>query len=175
MKEARLRMTKIRIFYGSWTGNTAIVAKMIQAEFGELVESVRNIAAAKPHELCKTEALILGVSTWEYGQLQQNWEQYLPRLNELDLTGKVVALFGLGDAAGFSGEFVTGLGMLYRKVKEQGATIVGFWPSDDYEFTNSGALQGDQFVGLVIDQENESHKTCARIKQWVEEIRPHFA
>ena len=40
-------MAKIRIFYGSSTGNTAIVAKMIQAELGDLVERVQNIAAAK--------------------------------------------------------------------------------------------------------------------------------
>ena len=168
-------MAKIRIFYGSSTGNTAIVAKMIQAEFGELVESAKNIAAAKPDELSEAEALILGVSTWEDGQLQQDWKRFLPSLNEMDLTGKTVALFGLGNAAGFSGEFVTGLGTLYKRIKERGAHVVGFWPSDDYRFTNSGALEGDRFVGLVIDQENESHKTAARIKQWVAQIRPHFS
>lgn len=56
-----------------------------------------------------------------------------------------------------------------------GAKIVGFWPADDYDFTRSGALQGGQFVGLVIDQESASHKTDVRVKQWVALIRPHFA
>jgi flavodoxin I len=168
-------MSKIRIFYGSSTGNTAIVAKMIQAELGGLVEYVKNIAAAKPSELSEADALVLGVSTWEDGKLQGDWKRFLPQLDKLDLTGKTVALFGLGNADGFSGEFVTGLGTLYEVFKDRGANIVGFWPAAEYRFQQSGALRGDMFVGLVIDQENESYKTDARVKQWVAQIRPHFS
>jgi flavodoxin I len=168
-------MTKIRIFYGSSTGNTAIVAKMIQAELGDLVERVQNIAAAKAEDLTAAEALILGVSTWEYGQLQRDWKRFLPQWEEVDLTGKTVALFGLGSAGGFSGEFATGLGTLCEIVRERGANVVGSWPADDYSFRRSGALEGDSFVGLVIDQESESHKTESRVKQWVAQIRPYFS
>jgi flavodoxin len=64
---------KIRLFYGSSTGNTAEVACLIRAELGDLVESVGNIASACPRDLNEAEALILGVSTWEDGQLQQDW------------------------------------------------------------------------------------------------------
>lgn len=168
-------MAKIRIFYGSSTGNTAIVAKMIQAELGDLVERVQNIAAAKADDLSDAEALILGVSTWEYGQLQGDWKRFLPQLDELDLTGKTVALFGLGNAGGFSGQFATGLGTLCEIVRQRGANIVGSWPAAGYCFLRSGALEGDSFVGLVIDQESESDKTEARVKQWVAQIRPHFS
>jgi flavodoxin I len=168
-------MTKIRIFYGSSTGNTAIVAKMIQAELSDLVERIQDIAAAKPDDLRSAEALILGASTWEYGQLQGDWKRFLPKLSKIDLTGKTVALFGLGNAGGFSGEFATGLGTLHEIVRERGAKIVGSWPADDYCFQHSGALEGDSFVGLVIDQESESHKTASRVKQWVAQIRPHFS
>jgi flavodoxin I len=168
-------MAKIRIFYGSSTGNTAIVAKMIQAELGDLAEYVKNIAAAKPGELSDADALILGVSTWEDGQLQGDWKRFLPKLNKVDLTGKTLALFGLGNADGFSGEFVTGLGTLYESVLGRGANIVGFWPAAGYRFQQSGALRGDMFVGLVIDHENESYKTAARVKQWVAQIRPCFS
>lgn len=168
-------MSKIRIFYGSSTGNTAIVAKMIQAELGHLVERVQNIAAAKPEDLASAEALILGVSTWEYGQLQQDWKRFLPHLERLDLAGKTVALFGLGNAGGFSGEFATGLGTLCEIVRGRGAHVVGAWPADDYDFQRSGALENGEFVGLVIDQDKESDKTESRVKQWVAQIRPHFS
>jgi flavodoxin I len=167
-------MPKIRIFYGSSTGNSFHVAKLLCGELSDLVESIKSIATASPAELAEAEALLLGVSTWADGQLQADWKRFFPELDSIDLSGKTVALFGLGDAQGYSGEFVTALGTLYRKVKERGAHVVGFWPIDDYTFVRSGALENDMFVGLVIDQENESAKTKTRVKQWAAHIRPHF-
>ena len=167
-------MPKIRIFYGSSTGNTAQVAQLISGEMGDLVESVASIAYADQHDLSDAEALILGVSTWADGRLQYDWEQFFPEFDEVNLNGKTVALFGLGDAQGYSGEFVTALGTLYRKVVERGGKVVGFWPAAEYRFQRSGALHDDMFVGLVIDQENESPKTKDRVKQWAAQIRPHF-
>ena len=87
---------------------------------------------------------------------------------------KSIALFGLGDARGYSGEFVTAMGTLYRKVVECGATVVGFWPASEYHLQRSGALHDDMFVGLVINQENEARKTKSRVKQWAAQIRPYF-
>jgi flavodoxin I len=165
---------KIRIFYGSSTGNTARVAQLISGEMGDLVESVASIAYANRRDLSDAEALILGVSTWADGQLQHDWKQFLPEMDAVDLSGKTIALFGLGDARGYSGEFVTALGTLYRKVVERGGNVVGFWPTSEYQFQRSGALHDGMFVGLVIDQENESSKTRGRVKQWAAQIRPHF-
>ena len=125
--------------------------------------------------MTSADALILGVSTWEYGQLQRDWKRFLPQLEEIDLTGKTVALFGLGSAGGFSGEFATGLGTLHEIVKERGAKIVGSWPARRLLLPAFRALEGDSFVGLVIDQESESHKTESRVKQWVAQIRPYFS
>jgi flavodoxin I len=167
-------MTKIRIFYGSSTGNAFRVAQLLCGEMSDLVESIKSIGNATPKELAEAEALLLGVSTWADGELQADWKRFFPKLDGIDLSGKTVALFGLGDAQGYSGEFVTALGTLYRKVKERGAHVVGFWPIDDYTFKRSGALENDMFVGLVIDQENQSSMTKSRVKQWAANIRPHF-
>jgi flavodoxin I len=167
-------MARIRIFYGSSTGNGFRAARLICGELSDLVESVGSIAHAREDEVANAEALILGVSTWGAGELQQDWKRFFPVLDRIDLSGKTVALYGLGDARGYSGEFVTALGTLYHKVKERGARVVGFWPTSDYQFQRSGALVNGMFVGLVLDQENESAKTRARIKQWTAQIRPHF-
>ncbi len=167
-------MSIIRLFYGSSSGNTFRVAHLLCAELEDLIERVYDIAHACPSDLAEADALILGVSTWEDGQLQQDWKRFLPAFDQIDLTGKTVALYGLGDAYGYSGEFVSALGTLYRKVKERGAYVIGFWPADDYDFQRSAALVDDRFVGLVIDQENESVKTKERVKQWAALIRPHF-
>ena len=86
-----------------------------QSETRKYIGVKKNIAAAKPHELSESESLILGASTWEDGQLQQDWKRFLPRLEEIDLAGKTVALFGLGNAAGFSGEFVNAGTIIVRQ------------------------------------------------------------
>ncbi len=168
-------MAKIRIFYGSSTGNTEHVAALIQEELGDQVEIVKNIADANPGELSSAEALILGVSTWGDGELQDDWDQFFPAMDQVDLKGKKVALFGLGDASGFSGEFVSAMGTLYGKVKQCGAEVVGSWPSEDYDFQHSQAVVEGRFVGLALDEDNQPEKTADRVKQWLETIRPAFA
>jgi flavodoxin I len=168
-------MAKARIFYGSSTGNTQRIAERIAEELGDLVESVTDIANASPDDLASAEALILGVSTWEDGQLQEDWEAFFPELDGMDLSGTTVALFGLGDAYGFSGEFVDALGTLYRKVRERGATVVGSWPTDGYDFDESSAVVDDRFVGLVIDEENEADLSDDRVARWADSIRSALA
>jgi len=80
---------------------------------------------------------------------------YLGRLDELDLTGKKVALYGLGDQVGYPEWFLDAMGYLHSKLLERGATAVGYWPTDGYEFEGSKALteDGSQFVGLALDYE----------------------
>ncbi len=164
-------MGSVRIFYGSTTGNTGEVASMIAEQLGEDVEYVRDIFSASPEDLAKAEVLVLGGSTWDDGQLQQDWESFFPKFDEIDLEGKPVALFGLGDSHGFSRQFCDGLGILYRKVVQRCGKVVGFWPSDGYVFKTSGALVEGRFCGLVLDQENEPSKTPDRVRQWVGQIR----
>jgi flavodoxin I len=168
-------MAKARIFYGSSTGNTQRIASRIEEELGDLIESVTDIAEAKPGDLASAQALILGVSTWEDGQLQEDWDDFFPELDRIDLSGTTVALFGLGDAYGFSGEFVDALGTLYRKVRERGATVVGAWPTDGYDFDESSAVVDGRFVGLVIDEENEADLSDDRVARWSDSIRSALA
>ena len=71
--------------------------------------------------------------------------------------------------------FVDALGELYDVVSEAGASVVGFWPNEGYEFNSSNALDGDDFVGLVIDQDNQSSLTPERVKTWVASLKSEFA
>jgi len=164
-------MAQARLFFGSSTGNTEYVAELIENELGDLIESSSNITEARGEDFESADVLILGSSTWDDGQLQEDWEEFWPEMDEIDLTGKTVALFGLGDANGFSGEFVCALGTMYEKVTERGANVIGAWPSEGYEFEHSTALDGDSFVGLVIDEDNESDLTEERVKAWCDAIR----
>lgn len=164
-------MGHVSIFYGSTTGNTEEVAELIARELKGAVDTIKDISKASPADFMAADTLILGTSTWDDGQLQQDWEYFLPQLDTIDLTGKKVALFGLGNAQGFSGQFVDALGKLYHKVAERGATVCGFWPVDGYTYKNSGAVMNGHFCGLALDQENDRQKTPQRVSSWVEQIR----
>ena len=119
--------------------------------------------------------LFLGIPTWDFGEIQTDWANNWDVIDEVDLSGKIVALFGLGDQASYSDAFVDALGELYDIISETGASVVGFWPNEGYEFNSSNALDGDDFVGLVIDQDNQSSLTPERVKSWVSALKSEFA
>lgn len=167
-------MTKIGLFYGSSTGNTQAAAQEIADAFGEDVVDIHNIAEADAKLIEHYGSLIFGVSTWGLGEMQEDWEAFSRRMNHLHLTGRKVALFGLGDQKTYPDTFVNALGTLYDKVRLQGGDVVGFWPIDGYEFTASTAEEYGKFVGLVLDQENQAELTSKRIAQWVQQIKPEL-
>ena len=163
----------IAIFYGSTTGNTENVAEMISDEFGGLVSHMANITDAKPADLLDYDVLIFGIPTWNVGELQYDWEDFLPELKGLDLTGKKVALFGLGDSFGYSENFLDALGLLWDELKTLGSPeLIGVWPSGGYVFDESkGKFDDEHFLGLGLDEENESELHDERIKAWTTQVR----
>lgn len=66
--------------------------------------------------------------------------------------------------------FGNAMSILYEFVSERGAKVVGFWPADDYDFISSKALVNGEFVGLVLDQENQKLLTDARLEAWLKQI-----
>ncbi len=119
--------------------------------------------------------IIMGVATWFDGELPNFWDEFVPALEELDLTGKKIALFGLGDQKGYPENFLDGVGIMAKILEEQGATLVGFTSSEGYEFESSKALRNDQFMGLAIDYENQGSMNKERVAAWVEQLKKEFA
>jgi flavodoxin I len=52
--------------------------------------------------------------------------------------------------------------------------VVGAVDASDYTYDDSEAVQDGKFVGLAIDEDNESSKTDGRIAAWVANIKPSF-
>ncbi len=164
-------MANIGLFYATDTGNTRKVAKMIKRLFDGEVD-LFNVKKATAEDLQRYDALILGTPTLGDGELPETLEEFLPVLESVDFSTKTVALFGLGDQAGYPDEFVDALGILYRKLKKLGAAPIGSWPVDEYDFVKSKAVVEDEFVGLVIDQDNQAELTEERIEEWVDLVKP---
>ncbi len=170
-------MAKVGMFYGSTTGNTETAADLIQKEFGKLgadLLDVFNVADANVAKMADYDCMILGSSSWGDGELQDDWDEVWNEVGKLDLSGKKVALFGLGDQFGFSDTFQDALKVLADKVKELGGELVGMWPNEGYEFDDSAALMGDKFLGLSLDEDNQSELTPERVKAWVAQLKDEF-
>lgn len=164
-------MSKIGLFFDTDTGNTRKVGKMIKKQFEDGEIELMNIAKATPDDLLKYKALILGTPTLGDGELPDMWQAFLPKLEGLDFSGTTIALYGLGDQVGYGHEFVDGLGLLFEAFEALGASFVGAWPLEGYTYEISRAEIDGEFVGLVIDQDNQSSMTQDRVTRWVEQIK----
>lgn len=175
-------MAQVGIFFGTDTGSTRKIAKMIQQKMGDVAAKPLNVNRIEASAFDDYSMLILGTPTLGSGMLpgieadceMESWAEFLDANPELSLEGKTVALFGLGDQVSYPDEFVDGLGELYDFVVEAGATVIGSWPLDGYEFNESGAVDEDKFVGLVIDKDNQSSLSEQRVSHWVEQISSEF-
>jgi flavodoxin I len=168
-------MKPIAVIYGSTTDNTKNVAGKIAKLIGNDSAELLDVSTIHASDVEAYANLILGTSTWGDGELQDDWDNFMPELKNADLKGKTVALFGLGNASFYPDTFVNGMGVLYQAIKEKGCSVVGQVANDGYTFDNSLALgDGNQFVGLPLDVENEDSLTDSRLKAWVESILPLF-
>ena len=119
--------------------------------------------------------IIMGVATWFDGELPNFWDEFVPDLEELDLGGKKIGMFGLGDQKGYPENFLDGVGIMGELLEEQGATLVGFTSTEGYEFESSRALRKDHFMGLAIDYENQGSMNKERVAAWIEQLKKEFA
>ncbi|AAM86827.1 flavodoxin 2 [Yersinia pestis Pestoides F] len=168
----RLYIMKIGLFYGSSTCYTEMVAEKIRDILGEDLVDLHNLKEVSPRLMEEYSILILGIPTWDFGELQEDWEAIWPQLTQLNLKGKIVAMYGMGDQFGYSEWFLDALGMLHDHIAPLGVKFIGFWPTDGFEFTSPKPLSADgkQFVGLALDEVNQYDLSEERIEQWCEQI-----
>lgn len=164
---------KIGLFYGSTTCYTEMAAEKIRAIIGEDMVDVHNVKESPLSLMTEYDFLILGISTWDFGEIQEDWNEIWDQIDGVPLNGKTVALFGLGDQEGYGEWYLDAMGMLHDELKKTGANLVGYWPNDDsYEFEASKALTEDksQFVGLALDEDSQYELSDDRIATWIEQI-----
>jgi flavodoxin I len=168
-------MSKIGLFYGTTTGKTETVAEMIQAELGgSSVVTSYDISDATTSDFAEYDCLIIGCPTWDVGELQADWDGFFEELDSIDFSGKKVAYFGTGDQVGYADNFQDAMGTLEEKISSLGGETIGYWSTDGYEHEASKADKGGKFVGLALDEDNQSDLTESRIKEWATQIKSEF-
>lgn len=170
-------MSTIGLFFGSDEGNTERVAQLIQQRLGEDCLNIYDIADVTQLEFAEYKHIILGIPTWDFGQIQSDWEEFWEDINAVDFSHKTVALFGLGDQFGYGDYFLDAMGMLHDVVVANGAHVVGHWSTEGYDYDASKAEVAGQplFVGLAIDEDQQEELTDTRVDQWCEQIKREFA
>jgi flavodoxin I len=164
---------KAALLYSTSTGNTETAAGYLAAATG--LEAV-DIGDVDVETIKACDSLIVGAPTWNTGADEERsgteWDAFLyGDLTGLDLNGKKVAVFGMGDQAGYADNFCDAMDELASCFEKQGATIVGAWPTAGYEHEESKSVRGDNFVGCAFDEDNQPDMSEERANKWIEQIK----
>lgn len=165
---------KTAIIYSYHTHKSKKVAQKIIEAWGEGEIEPVNAEELSGEILKKYDYFILSAPTWFDGELPNYWDEFVPELEEMDLSGKKFAIFGLGDQKEYPENFCDAIGILAGIIEDCGGKLAGSVPAEGYTFEHSKAQRGDVFIGLPLDQENQARMTAGRIKDWVEQLKKEF-
>jgi len=163
----------VGLIYASEGGTTKEIAGRISNMID--VEHVDIDDMKDAEDLAKYDALIVGTPTHntladEY-RSGVGWDDIIDDIKKLDMSGKIVACYGLGDSVCYSEGFCDAMEELHRTFKTAGATMVGYVDSSDYEYTESKSEIEGKFIGLPLDEMNEEDFTEDRLKAWLLQLR----
>lgn len=161
-------MGKIAVIYGSSTGTCETIAESIASKLGAEIVNVYDL---KAEMIAEYDTLLLGSSTWGYGELQDDWYDGVKLLKAADLAGKNIAFFGCGDADSYCDTFCDAMGLIFQEIEASGANFIGAVSTDGYTFDSSVSAVDGKFIGLAIDDINESDKTEERIENWISVLK----
>ena len=174
-------MSKIGIIFGTDSGTTRLIAKKMAKKLGDDVcDKPINVNRISVEDLLQYDALILGTPTYGEGTVpgiatgvkDGSWQEFMPKLAQADLSGKRIALYCLGNQDKYPDRFADALFDLYSLLKARGAQIVGGWSTEGYQFQQSRAVVDGQFVGLVIDHNNQALLSDERMDTWLAQVIP---
>src|SRR5574344_537318 len=164
-------MNNTCIVYGSSTGTCEDIAPRIAVRLGVDKNHVIDVNSLTPDIISSSDNLIFGTSTWGEGEIQEDWHDGLKIIRGCDFTDKNVAIFGCGDSVSFSDTFCSGMAQLWKEIGNKGAHMVGQVSTTGYTFDDSEVVVDGKFVGLALDNVNESDQADERIETWTEQIQ----
>jgi flavodoxin I len=88
-------LMKTGIFYGSTYGNTQEAGEQLVSILGTSLgekPEIFDIHSTKAEKLLDYDLILVGVSTWNDGEVQDDWDDRMDDLEDYDFNGKFVAL-----------------------------------------------------------------------------------
>ncbi len=162
---------KVGLFFGSDTGTTEAITQDLIAAWDFTTLEVIEACDMTVADYGKFDFIIIGLPTWYDGELQSDFEDFFDQFQTIDFSNKIVAMYGLGDQYGYDEYFVDGLGILGEVILKNGGQIIGMWPTEGYEYTESkGEFAEGLFYGLAIDEDNQMQLTEQRLKTWIKQV-----
>jgi len=163
----------VGLYYSTSTGNTETVGGYLAEATGLELEDIGDVS---DDAVAANEGFIVGAPTWHTGEDEQrsgtSWDDWLySNLPNIDVSGKKVAIFGVGDQGSYSDNFCDAAGELYDLFSAAGAKVYGMTATDGYDHTESKAEVDGKFVGLMCDEDNQYDLSDDRCKAWVAQLK----
>jgi flavodoxin I len=171
-------MSKIGLFFAPKGGAVNRMSALIVEKFGEKNIDLMCVSDVNADKILEYDKLIFGNSAIHTGSLlansDRNWKVFLDDLQKINLKGKKVAVFGLGNHLTYPKHFADSVGDLVDFLSDLDASICGKVSEEGYNFVESRAFRNDMFVGLPLDDDTESDQSEGRIACWVEQLKKEF-
>merc|ERR1712084_52932 len=162
----------VGLLYATQTGNTETVAGYIAEAAGLEAADIGDYAA---EDLAEFDGLIVGCPTWNTDADEYRsgtaWDDVIDDIKGTDLSGKTVAVFGVGDQEGYGDNFTDGIEELHETFAAAGAKMVGYVDASGYNHSASKSVRGDKFLGCPFDEDNQSDMSADRAGAWVEQLK----
>ena len=164
----------VGIYCSSSTGNTETVSQYIADAVGDV--EYADIGDTSDDEILDKDAIIVGAPTWHTDADEQrsgtSWDDWLyDTLPNLDMSGKKVAVFGVGDQESYGDYYCDAAGELYDLFEAKGCKMFGFTSTDGYNHVSSKAERDGKFIGQMFDEDNQYDLSEDRAKAWVEQLK----
>lgn len=172
-------MKKIGLIYWPKGGNVEDVAHRMFDKLDKSYTDLYDVMSINVTDLVNYDCLIIGNSTggaetWEDAEPSNLWNELYKDLDKINLEGKKVAIFGLGDQVLWPRHFVDNMIVFKKEFEKRGAKICGTWPVDGYNFEESKSVIDGNFVGLALDEDHQYELTDERIDKWLTQIKQEF-
>ena len=165
----------VGIYFATTTGKTEDIAERLH-DILPSAESPKDLAdVSDVTELSTLDGIICGIPTWNTGADSERsgtaWDTLLEEIGSLNLSGKKVAIFGLGDSSTYTENFCDAMEELHSYFVKAGASMVGYVNKTEYTFEESKSVIGDSFCGLPLDEDSESDMTDDRLANWSNQLK----
>jgi flavodoxin I len=169
-------MKKIILLYWGQGGNVEKAAQKVYSMFDQEMIDMADVVSFDMETIDSYQLLIFGGSTigaenWMDAKADNEWNRFFRKLEKHDPLNFKVAFFGLGDQVLYPDHFVDGLGVFQEEMEELNIPVIGQWPVQGYNFTDSDGMRDGHFYGLALDLDNEPELSDKRIKSWTDLIK----